>query len=118
MKRRLFMAAAAGLGLAPDNSGESQVDIREGSAGGRGAYVKQGAPVFGALELPPEHSEETTVSVSGYAYDDEPGDVEITATINGATVYLTLAPDRAREFAEEIQVAAREADHDVDGGDV
>lgn len=114
MKRRPFLAAAAAVGLLPTSKAEKEdVDVRQGSCGGRSAAVGPGAEIFGALELPPEHSEETSLSVTGYAYDDEPDDVEITATINGATVYLTLDPDRAREFAEEIRLAAREADHDV-----
>jgi len=93
---------------------DAGVDTQTGEYGGLAGHVPTGSSVFGSIDLPPQVSEETTVSVSGYAYEDEPCDVEITAYINGATVWITLSADRAREFADEIRLAALAADRGLE----
>lgn len=50
------------------------------------------------------------VRVSRYWLDDEPGGVEITATVDGADVTLGLDPAEARAFAEQVAEAARFAE--------
>lgn len=52
--------------------------------------------------------------VSGYWLDDEPGGVEISATVGAADVTLGLDPDAAAEFAQQILVATRFAEGETD----
>lgn len=49
----------------------------------------------------------TALQVDGYWLDDEPASVEIATRVDGADVRLSLSPDDAREFAEQVAQAAR-----------
>lgn len=72
--------------------------------------MQSGEPVFGAVEIREIVDEESDISVSGYAYDDEePSQVECTVNVGGAHVVLSFSPERAHEFAEELTLAATAA---------
>jgi hypothetical protein len=56
----------------------------------------------------PEAYGEQSVSVSGYNYDDEAGDVELTFG-DEVRVGVWLSPADARALAEQLEIAADEA---------
>ena len=60
----------------------------------------------------PEHFAAERVAVSGYAYDDQPGEVELTIT-GGVGVGVWIDSDGARELAEQLRLAADEADAEI-----
>jgi hypothetical protein len=56
----------------------------------------------------PEAYGEQSISVSGYSYDDEAGDVELTFG-DEVRVGMWLSPSDARALAEQLGIAADEA---------
>ena len=64
------------------------------------------------VETPEFHGDER-IAVAAYAYDDEPGEIEL---IFGTDVRidLTLSPTAARQLADRLAAAADEAEADVD----
>jgi len=117
--RRRFLGAAAALAALPVVSGTgaaaSRLDISSDDYGSTRTSVQPGKPVFGAVEIGEIVDEESDISVSGYAYDDEePSQVECTVNVGGAHVVLSFSPARAHEFAEELTLAATAAEQ---GGD-
>jgi len=60
----------------------------------------------------PEHHGDEEISVAAYAYDDEPGDVELILGTD-VRIDLTLSPTAARQLADRLAAAADEADADV-----
>jgi hypothetical protein len=60
----------------------------------------------------PEHYAAEKVSVSGYAYDDEPGEVQLSIG-GGVQVGVWIDSDGARELAEQLRIAADEADEQI-----
>mgnify|MGYP000255788404 CR=1 FL=1 len=62
----------------------------------------------------PEHYAAEKVSVSGYAYDDQPGEVELSIG-GGVQVGVWIDSDGARELAEQLRIAADEADAEIGG---
>lgn len=119
VSRRRFLSAAAALGALPVASGTgaaaSRLDVSSDDYGSTRTSVQPGEPVFGAVEIAEMVDEESDISVSGYAYDDqEPSQVECTVKVGGAHVVLNFSPERAHEFAEELTLAATAAEQ---GGD-
>jgi hypothetical protein len=62
----------------------------------------------------PEAYGEQSISVSGYSYDDEAGDVELRFG-DEVQVGVWLSPSDARALAEQLEIAAAEADSESDG---
>ena len=62
----------------------------------------------------PEAYGEQSISVSGYSYDDEAGDVELTFG-DEVQVGMWLSPSDARALAEQLRLAADEADAEIGG---
>lgn len=64
------------------------------------------------VETPPSHAAEQ-IDVSAYAYDDEPGDVELEIG-SDIRIGVTLSPAAARQLSERLVAAADEADTEID----
>jgi hypothetical protein len=60
----------------------------------------------------PEFHGDGRIGVAAYAYDDEPGDVELTLGTD-VRIDLTLSPTAARQLADRLADAAAEADAEV-----
>lgn len=60
----------------------------------------------------PDASSETAVSVSGEWLENAPGNVEITAHVDGAEVTISMDPADARELAAKLTSAASYAEGD------
>lgn len=89
------------------------VDTKTGDRGGTRAAVSSGSSFFGAIHLPEIIGDQSHLHVDGYAYDDEPGEVECSIGIGGGSVILTFSPERARRFARELETAVEEVEaHD------
>jgi len=119
VSRRQFLGAAAALAALPAASGTgaaaSRIEVSSDDYESTRASVQPGEPVFGAVHLGEMVDEESDISVSGYAYDDEePSQVECTVNVGGAHVVLGFSPERAHEFAEELTLAAAAAQKDGD----
>ena len=65
-----------------------------------------------SVETPELHADEE-IAVAAYAYDDEPGGVELTLGTD-VRIDLTLSPTAARQLADRLADAAAEASADVD----
>ena len=61
----------------------------------------------------PEAYGEQSISVSGYSYDDEAGDVELRFG-DEVRVGVWLSPSDARALAEQLRLAADEAAAEID----
>ena len=64
----------------------------------------------------PNHYAAESVSVSGYAYDDEPGEVQLIiggGGVDAVEVGVWIDTDDARALAEQISLAADEADAEI-----
>lgn len=61
----------------------------------------------------PEVVGDEPIAVSGFSYDDEAGDVELTFG-DEVRVGVWLSPSDARDLAEQIEIAADEAELEVD----
>lgn len=118
--RRQFLGAAAALAALPAASTKAsaaRVDSSTDDLGNTRHDVEPGEPVFGIVDLHGQVDDGARLSVSGFAYPDDDGDescVECNVGIGNASVTLNLSPGRAREFAEELQLAAKAAEQ---GGD-
>lgn len=107
--RRRFLGAAA-LGLLPAPVDEVEAEISQSDWGCSRAQIEPGAPVYGSVRLPEFQEPESTIRVTGYRYDDDRGEVEIVGDVNGVHMSFGCSPDRARELASELVVAAGHAD--------
>lgn len=61
--------------------------------------------VFAAVDTPARQSDSATLSVKGYAYDDEPGSV-VVAVRGDVSTTIVLELDDARALADAISNAA------------
>jgi len=92
----------------------SRLEVSSTDHGSRRASIKPGGPISGEVQLTNEVDEVSVISVTGYLYDDEePNVVECFMTIGSAGVRLSFPPERAREFAEELRLAADCAQEEV-----
>jgi hypothetical protein len=73
--------------------------------------VESGDPIEASLELPTTHSNNSTISVAGYGFDDgEESHVECHIGVGQTTVHFSMRPERARRFADELTTAASHAE--------
>ena len=114
MKRRLFLAATAGLGMLPgvgDDIDSPVTEVRRDDYGSEHTAVESGDPVFGAVHVHDMVESEADINVHGYSYDDESSQVECDISVDGAGITLGFDPDRARELAAELVTAADAAEN-------
>ena len=64
------------------------------------------------VEVPNLSTDGATISVTGEAFDDQPGHIVVHVG-GGASVELALSVDEARDLAERIDRAADEAELDI-----
>jgi hypothetical protein len=95
------------------DDGEKVIVRQSDSYGSRHSRLPgvDGASV--SVETPEAYGEQS-IDVSGYSYDDEAGDVEITFG-DDVQVGVGLSPSDARALAEQLEVAADEADSEIGG---
>lgn len=86
------------------------VDVNHGDHGTTHATLQPGQPMFGSVEVGEFVDETSSVTVHGYAHDDEPGQVSARVSVGAITVTLSCSPARARELAAELETAANHAD--------
>ena len=67
--------------------------------------------VFAAVDVPNPVTEAGTISVAGYAYDDAPGQIELSIG-DGVTVNVVLAPGEARALVDAVKGAIMAAERD------
>lgn len=128
--RRAFLGAAAALSALPafggtatatdeetdDSGSQPRVEVSHGDHGENGpshASVESGDSIRGFLSLGELDDDESSFSVNGYHYEDEPGDVEIYSNIGCVSITYNCTPERALELAEELTLAAEHAWGDV-----
>lgn len=82
--------------------------------GAREATIGTHSDVLAQIELGATTLEEGELTVKGHAYDegDDP-EVTVTLSVENAISYLSLRPDAARKFAEDLETAADAAEVDV-----
>ena len=90
------------------------IDRRADDYGSRRSQLPGVDAATMSVELPDHYAAEH-VAVSGYAYDDEPGEVQLSIG-GGVQVGVWIDSDGARELAEQLRIAADEADEQI-GGD-
>jgi len=112
-RRRLLGGAAAlatipATGAAEPAEGDDPdaVDTDDGSA----SYPSGEHSVWGSVELGEAIDEDTTIRVTGHAYDDEPASVALGISTTPAKLSLSLCPDRARAIAADLVEAADAAE--------
>jgi len=93
----------------------SRVDVTTDEYGSTRAEVESAGPVLGVLEFAESVDEDSEISVTGYAFDDEDPHVECTVQIGPATVIFSFPTERAQGLAEELTLAAEAANQ---GGDI
>ena len=99
-----------------NDDGDKKVIVRQSdNYGSRHSRLPgvEGAAV--SVETPEMYGEQS-VDVSGYSYDDEPGHVELTFGDELRVGVIVDAAD-ARALAEQLEIAADEADEEIGGGD-
>jgi hypothetical protein len=118
VSRRQFLGAAAAAAALPVATNEGaafpEPTIESDDTGCTRTSIPSGSPVFGAVNITEELSEESSISVSGYWYDDQPGEVECKVGVGSAHVTLSFSPDRAHELAAEFEQAALAAEESGD----
>jgi len=67
---------------------------------------------FAAVDIPMPAAEHGSIDVAGYAYNDEPGEVELRIG-DRLTVEIVLDADRARELAATLTDAADDAEAEL-----
>jgi hypothetical protein len=89
------------------------IDRRADDYGSRRSQLPgvDGASV--SVETPEAYGEQS-IAVSGFSYDDEPGDVQLTFG-DEVKVGVWLSPSDARALAEQLELAADEADAEIGG---
>ena len=94
------------------DDGEKVVVRQSDSYGSRHSRLPgvDGASV--SVETPEAYGEQS-ISVSGYSYDDEAGDVELRFG-DEVRVGVWVSPSDARALAEQLEIAADEADAEID----
>jgi len=92
---------------------EKRTVIENRELGSRQVGFEQVRGASTAVEIPPEAYEDDTISVKAFAFDDEPGQVELYLG-QEVQIAVTLEADGARRLAERLAAAAREADRDVE----
>jgi len=98
---------------ATNDDGKS-TDLSTSDTGARRVSTGRAEDVFAAVNVPNPVAEAGTISVTGYAYDDAPGQVEL-AIGDGVTANVVLSPDEARALADAVDGAIVEAERDIDG---
>ena len=96
------------------DDGEKVVVRQSDSYGSRHSRLPgvDGASV--SVETPEAYGEQS-ISVSGYSYDDEAGDVELRFG-DEVRVGVWVSPADARALAEQLEIAADEADSEIGDG--
>jgi len=88
------------------------VDVTTDESTGSGwAHIEEGEPVDGSARMIETESEgDTYLACRAQFFDDEPGFVAASVTFPNVDGSLKLSPDRAREFAAELEAAADHAE--------
>ena len=113
--RRAFVAGLVALGLLPvavDDADGRRVDARveRDDIGTTRAAVESGSSVYGAVEIGEYVDDGADISVTGYNYDDERGEIEVKVAVGATDVTLCSSPERARGLADELRTAAQYAE--------
>lgn len=116
--RRQFLGAAATAAAltALPTGGSAQAEEHpkvkdvESHTGATRTQIESGLPVDSSMEVKEILTDETEISITGYRYDDEPSEVEISIFSCMITSRLNCSPERARELADELQLAAAAAE--------
>lgn len=113
VSRRRFLGATAALGAFPGvASGTPARDIKQDSAyGSRKASLPKHNGVSSSIEIAEAFDGDASLSANSYWYDDQESQVGFRLDSESATVALALSPDRAREFAGDLQLAAHHAEY-------
>ena len=96
----------------PSND-ERKEHIETDDTGARRVRTGHAEDVFAAVDVPNPIMEDGTISVAGYAYDDQEGQVELSIG-GGVSVNVVLSPDEGRALADAIAGAVLEAEREVD----
>ena len=114
LPRRTFLGAAAAVaaltGGAAASDDDPDAEVTEGDYGGGRAVVESGAPVWSDIEIPPMADEQTDIRVAGHFSEYDAPTVDVTISQDHGIVELSMSPERARELATELRVAATNAE--------
>ena len=80
--------------------------------GSRLTRVGRVEDVFAGVKMPERPIDAAPLDVTAYAFDDEPGQVQLTLG-DGISVEIVLSPGRARELATALVDAATDAEAEV-----
>ena len=88
------------------------IDRRADDYGSRRSQLPGVDAATVSVETPEAYGEQS-IAVTGYSYDDEAGDVELFFG-DEVKVGVWLSPSDARALAEQLEIAAAEADTEID----
>ena len=94
------------------DDGEEKPTDTETHLGSRLTRVGRVDDVFAAVSMPEQPIDGAPLDVTAYAFDDEPGQVQLTLG-DGISVEIVLSPGRARELATALVDAATDAEAEV-----
>lgn len=95
-----------------DGSSQKEIAVKTDSEQGVGtASVPTESDAWATVKLEELVSEDAVLSVTGYWYDDEEPQVEVTVGVSVGTIVLNLTPERARVVAEDLREVAEHAEH-------
>lgn len=97
----------------PGNGNESSgvgnsMTSGEPAVAGAKKFTRRQRADDGAVNLARLRAGCTEVTTNGYAYDDEPGEVELQLRIGGSTVIVGFDVDGALELADNLATTARD----------
>jgi hypothetical protein len=116
--RRHVLAAIAALstialsGKTSAAEASREVEVTESEFGSR-IDIESGEPVWSDALILCE-GDDAEIDISGHHHPDGVANVEFTAYNGAVSLTLGLSPERARELAEDLQLAADHAENGVD----
>lgn len=111
-RRRFLGAAAAAAALTTGSGSATANQSDDGDADVYGEYgavnkdIGTTGPMHGDVWIPEARTDEAEITVTGYAYDDEPSQVECSLAIGGIDVSVVKSVDDARALANQLLEAA------------
>ena len=95
-----------------DDGGKKRTVLENHDLGSRQVGLGGVDGVATAVDIPPEHYDDDTISVRGFAFDDEPGHVTLDLG-RVVTINVDMNPEQARALADRLDAAADEAEGDL-----
>lgn len=109
MNRRTFLGAAAALAIPPKEVDGRGATVRSNHGASRKSFPTHTSG-WSAIEVPESTDEDTEFGVTGFHYDDEPSQVQLSIKQTHRSVLLNPDPLQARSLANDLLAAARHAE--------